>query len=167
MKKASRAEDIAVVAVCAALLFVSKFAISFLPNIELVSTLVIVYSLKLGKKTIPVIYIFALMEGLVYGFGIWWLMYLYVWTILYFIVRAFKTLESPLAWAILSTVFGLFFGLLCAIPYFFILGIGGGVSYFLSGIPFDLMHCAGNFVLTLLLFKPLTALFDRVLTGRV
>ncbi|MDQ9757401.1 hypothetical protein RFZ45_00270, partial [Acinetobacter baumannii] len=70
-------------------LFVAQIALAVLPNIEIVSLLVIVYTLVFERKTIPIIYAFALLEGLVYGFGIWWIMYLYVWTILYAIVRCF------------------------------------------------------------------------------
>ena len=28
-------------------------------------------------------------------------------------------------------------------------------SYFITGIPFDIRHCVGNFVLTLVLYRPL------------
>jgi len=169
MQKKLRAVELVQIAICAAILYVSQVAFSFLPNIELVSPLIIVYTRNFGKKTLAIIYIFALIQGLTYGFGVWWINYLYVWTILYFIASAAKKLENPLGWAIIAAFFGLFFGLLCSIPYFFALGIGGGVSYFVNGIPFDLMHCAGNFVVTLLLFIPLDRIMkkaDSFLSGK-
>ena len=35
-------------------------------------------------------------------------------------------------------------------------------SYWISGIPFDLMHCAGNFAIALVLFKPLRKLTEKL-----
>ncbi|MFW5672629.1 MAG: hypothetical protein ACOCM8_10155, partial [Acetivibrio ethanolgignens] len=50
---------------------------------------------------------------------------------------------------------GLIFGALCSITYFFISGIGGGLAYWVSGIPFDLIHGAGNFVVALVTLEPI------------
>ena len=36
------------------------------------------------------------------------------------------------------------------------------VSYFLSGIPFDLLHCVGNAALAAVLFKPLDRVFQAM-----
>ena len=70
--------------------------------------------------------------------------------------------ESPLVWALFSGVFGLFFGALCAPVYLFTGGLGFAVSWWISGIPFDLMHCAGNFVMALVLFVPLRRLLKKL-----
>ena len=86
--------DVILIALLADLLLVFQIAFAFLPNIELVSLLIILYTLHLKRKTLFIIYLFALMEGLIYGFGLWWIMYLYVWTILYFIVRIFSKQTS-------------------------------------------------------------------------
>ena len=51
-------------------------------------------------------YAFALLEGLCYGFGIWWLNYCYVWAILYGIARALRRRESSFFWAVASGAFG-------------------------------------------------------------
>ena len=73
-----------------------------------------------------------------------------------------RKMEHPLGWALLSGVFGLSFGLLCA-PVDFLLGDWGFVvSKWISGIPFDLAHCAGNFVMALLLFVPLRKLLTNL-----
>ena len=36
------------------------------------------------------------------------------------------------------------------------------LSYWISGLPFDLIHCVGNFVLTLILFKPLYKAMEKL-----
>ena len=60
------------------ILFVSQIVFASIPNIEVVSLLIIVYTIFLGKQVFYIIYGFAILEGIFYGFGIWWVMYLYV-----------------------------------------------------------------------------------------
>ena len=103
----------------------------------------------------------ALLEGITYGFGIWWFMYLYVWTILWAIVMLLgRQPRSSLFWAIIAAFFGLFFGLLCSFPYLVTGGIAMAFSWWITGIPFDISHCVFNFLIVLVLFRPLDRLFS-------
>lgn len=147
--------EIAVFAMLAALLYAVQVGMAALPNIELVSLLVIVYTLVYGWKALIPVYVFVFLEWFTYGFGTWWFSYLYVWAILVCITMIFRKVDEPILWAVISAVYGLFFGMLTAIPHFFIGGFGYGVSYWLGGITFDLLHCGGNFVAAALLVKPL------------
>lgn len=117
--------ELVFLALCTAAMFVSQVALSFLPNIELVSLLVIVYTHAFRRKVLYILYVFALLEGLLYGFTTWWLTYLYVWTILAGLAWAFRRMESPLGWAVLSGAFGLAFGALCELVYLPIIGPAG------------------------------------------
>ena len=162
MRRPLSARRICATGLCAAVLLAVQIVLSPLPNIELVSLLVIVYTLALGADTLYIIYIFALLEGVVYGFGLWWFTYLYVWTLLYFAARALRGVDSAVLWAIIAAIFGLLFGTLTSVPYFITGGIGGGVAYILGGLVFDFLHCGGNFVLVLLLYRPLRAAMGRV-----
>ena len=158
-----KAREIVILGLMTAILLVAQVGMSFLPNIELVSLLIIVYTLVFRKRVLFIIYTFVLLEGLIYGFGTWWISYLYVWTVLAGITWLLRDMESPLGWAIVNAAFGLLFGALTAIVNLFISGIGGMISYWVAGIPFDLLHCAGNFATALVLFKPLTLLLRRLL----
>ncbi|MDD4113493.1 MAG: hypothetical protein PHC56_10765 [Herbinix sp.] len=155
-----RTKDIVIIGVMAALLIVLQVGLSFLPNIELVSLIVILCTIIYGWKTLYIIYIFVIAEGLIFGFGLWWVNYLYVWTILMLLTMLFRDKQSPFLWAIISGAFGLSFGLLCSIPYLFIGGVPMAVSYFISGIPFDAIHCVSNYIITLVLIKPLYLFLD-------
>lgn len=159
---------IPIIGMLSAILLVVQIALGFLPNIELVSLLIIIYTLVFKKKVIYIISIFVLLEGLIYGFGLWWINYLYIWFILAFITHIFKKESSPLVWALISGFYGLLFGTLCSIPYFFI-GLSSGtiqngfntaLAYIISGIPFDLVHGISNFFIALTLFKPLYKLIN-------
>ena len=154
--------ELVFLALCTAAMFVSQVALSFLPNIELVSLLVIVYTHAFRRKVLYILYVFALLEGLLYGFTTWWLTYLYVWTILAGLAWAFRRMESPLGWAVLSGAFGLAFGALCELVYLPIIGPRAALGAWVSGIRFDLAHCFGNFVAALALYRPLSRLMQRL-----
>ncbi|WP_367565451.1 hypothetical protein [Lacrimispora sp.] len=154
-------KDMAEISLLSALLLVLQIALNFLPNIELVTLFIILYTLLLGKKTLYIIYIFAVLEGIIYGFGIWWFMYLYVWTFLYFAVRYFKNNKNIIVWALLASFFGLSFGALCSIPYFLIGGMETGITWWIAGVPHDIVHGISNFVVVLVLFKPMFQVLQK------
>ena len=154
--------QIALFGMLGALTFGLKVAMSYLPNIEPVSLLVMIFAVVFGKKCVYPIYLYVLLEILLYGLGTWNFNYLYVWAILALAAYLLRNMESALAWALLSGCFGLAFGLLCAPVDFFLGDLGYVVSKWVSGIPFDIMHCAGNFVIALLLFNPLRDLTQKL-----
>lgn len=155
-------KNIALLGVMIAILEVAKNALAFLPNVELVTLLIIIYALYLGKLTFFVVPAFILIEGCIYGFGLWWIMYLYTWPFLAVLTMIFRKQKSVWFWSILSGLFGLFFGALSAIPYIFISGIEGAFAWWIAGIPFDITHCISNFILCLVLFKPLNNVMKRM-----
>jgi energy-coupling factor transport system substrate-specific component len=156
---------VAALAVSAALLFgfqVAKAAfMPFLPNVEVVSLLVMLFTVTFRHKVLFIIYIFVLLEGIYYGFGLWWVTYLYVWTILALVTWLCRSFDSLWIMAAVAGVFGLLFGAMDAIPYIFISGFPSALARWISGIPFDLVHCAGNVVLCLALWIPLRRVLTR------
>lgn len=154
--------QIALFAMLGALTFGLKVAMSYLPNIEPVSLLVMIFAVVFGRKCVYPIYLYVLMEILIYGLGTWNFNYLYIWAILAVAAYFLRNMKSALGWALLSGGFGLAFGLLCAPVDFFLGDLGYVVSKWVSGIPFDVMHCAGNFVIALLLFNPLRKLTQNL-----
>ena len=58
-------------------------------------------------------------------------------------------------WAVVNALFGLAFGALCSLPYLLAGGIGTALAWWTSGLMFDILHCAGNFAMTLALYRPL------------
>ena len=157
----SKARSLAWMGVLTALLFAGQVVMSFLPNLEIVSLLIILYTIFFGKKVFWMIYGFVFLEGFLYGFGMWWFQYLYLWSILAVAALFFRSNTSPLFWSILSGFFGLSFGALCTLPYLIAGGPAAAFSYWVSGLGFDLIHCIGNVVLCLVLFKPLYALLQK------
>lgn len=162
--------DICLIGMMVAVIEVCKVALSALPNIELTSFWLILFTLFFGRKIMLVVPVFILIEGSIYGFNIWWIMYLYSWPLLVLLTWAFRKQQSVWFWSMLSGLFGLSFGILCAIPYVVIGAADGGIlnglyagfTWWIAGIPWDIVHCVSNFVLMMVLYHPVRRLMQKV-----
>ena len=142
-----------------ALLEAVKRALDFLPNVELVTFLFLVFTLLYGKKTYLVSFAFTGVETLVFGSGLWVVMYLYVWPVEILAIslmhRRFpKDADGYWWYCIFAALFGLFFGAACAIPYWVISGPKAAIAWWIAGIPYDIVHGVSNFILCSVLFLP-------------
>lgn len=154
--------EVVLFGVLGALTFALQVVMAPLPNIEPVSLMIMLFAAVFGWKGLYPTYVFVVMEILFYGIGGWAMYYLYIWLVLFVGAMLMKEMEHPLGWAILSGAFGLLFGALCGIMDAFIGGIGYAAAKWASGIVFDLAHCGGNFVIALILFRPLRKLFTKL-----
>ena len=89
MRAQTKTKTLVEMALLTAVLVLAQVSLAALPNIELVSFLCIVYTRFYRSKALAIIYLFVLVEGLLFGFGIWWLTYLYIWTILWGVTMLF------------------------------------------------------------------------------
>lgn len=154
--------EIVLFGILGAMTFAAKYVMSYLPNIEPVSLMVMLFAVVFGVKALFPIYLYVIMEILFFGLGLWNINYLYIWAVLALAAYLLRDMKSPVGWAVLSGVFGLLFGALCGIVDIFIGGFGYAVTKWISGIPFDIAHCVGNFVIALLLFNPLRELLTKL-----
>ena len=151
------------IALLSAILYVSKVALEFLPNVELVSLLTFLYTLVFGKEAFLIVTVFNLFELIQWGFGTWWVSYLYVWPLLVLITLLLKKIikEEFLIWSVVSGLFGLIFGSLFAIVYLPV-DPAYALAYWISGLPWDVWHGVCNFVLMLVIGKPLYLLLKKI-----
>ena len=166
-KKLLTVREVTLFGILAALTFGAKVAMSALPNIEPVTLFVLVFGAVFGWKALFIVYVYVLAEILFYGIGTWNINYLYIWAIPALAGWLLQKWKHPVLWAVIAGVYGLLFGALCVPVDLCIGGIGFAVSKWISGIPFDAAHCAGNFALALLLFCPLRKLLHRLTTHRI
>jgi energy-coupling factor transport system substrate-specific component len=164
-KKLLNVRQITLFGVLAAMTFGAKVAMSYLPNIEPVTLFLLVFGAVFGWRGIFIAYTYVAAEILFYGLGLWNINYLYIWLVPVLAGWGLRRMKNPLLWAAVSGVFGLLFGALCAPVDLCIGGVGYAVSKWISGIPFDLAHGFGNFVLTGLLLTPLRRLTQRLYQG--
>ena len=154
--------EVTLFAMLAALTFCAKWVMSPLPNIEPVTLMVLLFGAVFGWKAIFPVAVYVAAELLFYGLGVWNFYYLYIWLIPMVLGIALRKMESPLGWAIAAGFFGLAFGALCAPVDLLIGGWAYAAAKWVSGISFDLLHGAGNFVIVLTLFVPLRKLVEKL-----
>jgi len=153
-------------ALIGAMMMATQVALAALPNIHLVAVFVILAAMLFGWKCLFSVYIFVVLQGLIYGFSMWFINYLYIWTVLAVVAVLCRSNRSKVFWAAVSGIFGLLFGALCAIPYLFIGGWSAAFAYWISGIPFDFIHCVSNAVLVFILLEPLYKLCQKLLKSK-
>lgn len=155
--------ELALYAMLGALLFGLKMALAALPNIEPVSLLIMLYAVCFGWKSLFAVYLYIFLEIAIWGIGLWNIAYFYIWLILFIVARLFSRMQSRLGWAVLSGSFGLFFGGFCSLVYWAVGGWAFALSWWIAGIPMDLLHGTGNFVLALILFCPSRRQLSRLI----
>lgn len=154
-KKKLTTFDIVLTAMFSAILIVSKELLAWLPNIEIVTMLIILYTRHFPWHTLYIIYIFAGAECCLYGITVYSVVYFYVWTLLYLAVLALRKTDNFWIFFFVATMYGFLFGTLCSPIYFFIGGWKMVASWIISGLTFDLIHGLGNAVVMLALYRPL------------
>ncbi|MBD5460923.1 MAG: hypothetical protein HDR26_08305, partial [Lachnospiraceae bacterium] len=162
--------DIALLGMMIAVMEVCKRALDFLPNVELITFWTIMFTLLLGRKAVLGALVFAMIEGMLFGFHMWWISYLYIWPILVWITWLFRKNTSVVLWAVIAGIYGLAFGAGCALPYFVVGAAGGGIrsglytafTWWIAGIPFDLIHGVSNFTIMLILYTPVRQVIDKL-----
>ncbi len=159
-----------VFAMLGALMLCTKIIMEVLPNIHLLGMLTIVYTLVFRVRALIPIYIYVFLNGLFAGFNVWWIPYLYIWTILWGVVmllpKNMPTKIGAVVYPLLCALHGLFFGILYAPAQAIMFGLSfkEAVAWVASGIPFDIVHMIGNFAVGLLIipmYKLLSRLVDR------
>ena len=157
------AYDIAAIAVMSALLEAVKVALNAIPNVELVSFLLIVFTLYFGiRKTLIASWIFTAIEIMTWGLRLWVVFYIYTWPVLIICVYLFRKHDNALLFAVISGVFGLCFGALSSIVYILMGDPAMAFSWWLSGLSFDAVHGASNFCIALVLYRPAMSALKRV-----
>lgn len=157
------AKDITLMALMVAIIEVCKLALAQIPNVELTSFWIIIFTIYFGSRIFYIIPVFILIEGAIFGFNLWWIMYLYAWPTLALVVLLLKKRGcGQWDWSMVSGVFGLLFGLLCSIPYIFTSGIQSAFAWWIAGIPWDLVHGVANFAIMMVLFQPINRVMSKM-----
>ncbi len=153
--------DIIVFTMLGVIMFLSKLLMEPLPNFHLLGTLITSYTVVYRKDALKPIYIFVMISGLFYGFGLWWVPYLYTWTILWGMVMLLpKNMNPKVAvpvYMAVSGLHGLLYGVLYAPAQALLFGLNfeSTIAWIIAGLSFDTMHCVGNVVLGILII-PIT-----------
>lgn len=155
-------KEIAIIGMMTGMLEAVKMALSSVPNVEMVTLLIVLFTLFLGWKTLIAVWAFVGLECVVWGLGLWTVMYIYIWPLLVFFTLLLRKVKSSIPFCFLCGFFGLFFGAFCSIPYFFIGGPSMAISWWIAGIPYDILHGISNFIIALICFHPLNKALTKI-----
>ncbi len=160
--------EITVFAMLSAVMFVSKVVMEGIPNVHLLGIFVVAFSLAYRAKALFPIYGYVFVNGIWEGFSPFgWLPELYLWLILWgaimLLPKKLPTLIAPVIYMLVSGLHGLCFGLLYAPVYALFTGMGWDRVWLwvAAGLPFDIIHGIGNFVLGILII-PIASLLKKL-----
>ncbi len=162
--------DLAVFSMFAALMFCSKQLMEFLPNIHLLGMFTMVLTIAYRRKALIPIYLYVVLQGLYAGFSLWWMPYLYIWTVLWGITmllpRKMSDKAATVVYPLVCALHGLLYGILYAPAQalLFHLDFEQMLAWIGAGASFDILHCVGNAVSGLLIL-PLSKLLVKLRTS--
>ncbi len=162
--KATR--HIVIIGLLSALLLVVQVALAALPNVELVSFLMIIYAMVLPfGASLMIAAIFVTLQMLVWGMGDWVIGYYWIWPLYVIILYGIKPLikKNDHGWAIVNGIWGFAFGMLFAINHGIFYGFHYSFIYWIKGISFDIIHAISNYIVILLLLEPTYKLMVRLI----
>ena len=145
-------------------MFASKMIMEIVPNVHLLGTFVIAYTVCYGKKALYPIYTFVLLTGVYAGFATWWVPYLYIWTVLWgatmLIPKKIPVKFRAIIYMCLCACHGFLYGILYAPAqaFFFGLNLQGTIAWIMAGLPWDLVHGVSNFFCGMLILPIVRAL---------
>ena len=149
------------------MMFISKIVMEFLPNFHLLGMFTILLTVVYRKKALVPIYIYVLLNGVFSGFNMWWVPYLYIWTVLWAVTMLLPKNMSKKAqmtvYPLLCGLHGLCFGTLYspAQAVMFSLSFEQTIAWIIAGLPFDMVHAVGNLIAGLLIY-PLSNLLKKL-----
>ncbi|HZJ75700.1 MAG TPA: hypothetical protein VFD25_03840 [Clostridia bacterium] len=154
-------------AMFSALMLASKVLMEVLPNIHPLGMFIMALTVTYRKKALIPIYIYVFLNGLIAGFAMWWIPYLYIWTVLWgvtmLIPENISKKSKAIVYPIVNALFGLSFGILYAPAQalMFNLSFKQTVAWIAAGLSFDAIHAAGSFAIGFLVL-PISELLIKL-----
>ena len=153
------------------IMFCSKIIMEALPNIHLLGMFTMTYTVVFRKKALIPIYLYVMLNGLYAGFNMWWMPYLYIWTILWAITmllpKRMPKKAKCIVYPIVCGIHGFAFGTLYAPAQAIMFGMNFEtmLAWIIAGLPWDIIHGIGNFFAGMLVV-PLSELIEKLAKKR-
>ena len=159
--------DISLIPILTILLVVQKEVLAFIPNVQLVIFLVLLYSKKLGsKRTVLIIVLYVLIDAILTSS----LSFAYTPFILIGLLfipiltnTIFKDVEIVNKLGLISILFSFIYSWVFALAFVFIYKMNI-VEYLIADIYFELVLAASSYISVITLYKPMSRLFDSYLS---
>lgn len=136
------------IALLSSICVISRQFLTFLPNIKPVTSIVIITAREMSlSAALKLITVTVMVSGALLGMGTWIPFQLIAWyTIATLAHLTTKVKHQKMAEIVLAVTSGMLFGALVSLEKLLIGGPIMYVTYWVSGLPFDLLHSVGNIV---------------------
>lgn len=157
-------KEMTVFAMLGAIMYASKMIMEVAPNLHLLGTFTIAFTVVYRKKALYPIYTYVVLNGIFSGFATWWIPYLYLWTVLWGVVmllpKKMPKKVQPIVYMIVCAAHGFLFGTLYAPAQAILFGLDfkGMVAWIVAGFPWDCIHGVSNFFCGLLIMPMVSIL---------
>lgn len=155
-------------ALLAALGIVGRAALSFIPNVQPVTSIIIIAGLMLGPVAAVILaLLITFLSNMFLGMGIWTIWQVISWGIIGLLSgllgKIFKNI--PIFVIVVFSIFcGYFYGFIISITTYQITGMFW--PYYLAGLPFDTNHAIGNAIFIILLYPTITYFLKKYANNR-
>ncbi len=146
-----------------AVMYCSKIFMEFLPNVHLLGVFTIAFTIVYRKKALYPIYVYVMLNGLFAGFNMWWIPYLYLWTLLWGATMLLPKHTPKVVYILLCSAHGFLYGTLYAPAQAIMFGLDfrGMIAWIIAGLPFDSIHGVANLCVGILI-APIVSLLRRL-----
>lgn len=170
--KALTTFNIAVIALLSALLIAGKYILQFITNIEIVSSLIIVFVCTLGLwRTLPAVLIFCLFDNILYPFSVFvTIQYFFHWPLLCVLTKLIIRNNKP--GIKYNIIFAVFIGAMNILFWIEtpvineIFKLSKFAPTLIAGIPFMIPMLISGIIIVAVLYLPLTRTIERILLNR-
>lgn len=146
----------------AALAVVGRAVFSFLPNVQPVTSIIIISGIILGPLAAIILsLVTTFLSNMILGMGIWTIWQVISWALIGFISGIIGKYSQKIPLyriVLLSIVSGYFYGFVISLTNYQV--AGKFLPYYLAGLPFDTYHAIGNAIFIILLY-PIISYFLR------
>lgn len=148
-KTTSKTYEIALIAVLSAVCIVSRWTLTFLPNIKPVTSIIIIMSVKYGWRFgTKLAIVTTIISNMILGMGTWTIFQIFAWTIIALVsglLHNTKLSKNMLFMMLWAAAMGYVFGFFVSWEKLMYGGFEVFLVYYLSGLFFDTLHAVGNF----------------------
>lgn len=155
-------------ALLAALGVIGRVVLSFIPNVQPITTIIIIAGIMIGPLgALLLALLTTFLSNMILGMGVWTIWQIVSWGIIGLISglvgKVFRKVPFYIT-ILLAAVSGYLYGMIISLTTYQITGLFW--PYYLAGLPFDTNHAIGNVVFMILLYPTITHFFEKYAKDR-
>lgn len=153
--------EMCIFAMLGAVMYVSKILMEFAPNVHLLGMFIVSFTAVYRQKALYPIYVFVLLTGIMNGFAVWWIPYLYIWAVLWgmamLVPRKGPAWIRIILYPVVCGLHGFMYGTIYAPAQALLFHYTWNtmLAWIIAGWPWDMVHGISNLICGSILIYPL------------